>query len=60
MKNLITFWDLRGHSFRAKGTAGNVWNVLKVTQGQCMVKRVCDGLEYWIDTQRLLDLVNAN
>jgi hypothetical protein len=53
-----TFWDLKGLSFKAKGTAGNTWNVVKVNPDKSLVIRALDGQQHWIDTQLLINLVN--
>ena len=55
---MYTYWDLKGLAFKAKGTAGNTWNVVKVNQDKSLVIRARDKQEHWIDTQLLIDIVN--
>ena len=57
---MITFWELKGHTFKAKGTAQNMYNVLKVKQSKCLVQRISDGFQHWIDTQLVINLVNES
>ena len=56
----ITFYDLKGQTFRAPGNAGNDWSVMSVRQDKSLVRRLKDGLEHWIDTGMLLAIINAN
>ena len=54
----VTYYDLKGSSFIAKGSGRNRWTVVKVAPGKCVVRRDKDGLNVSIDTQLLLTYCN--
>ena len=56
---LVSFWDLQGHTFLAPGVAQNEYTIMKVTPSRCEVMRHKDGERIWLDTGRVLQIVNG-
>ena len=56
---LVTYFDLLGETFIAPGVAQNEYTIMKVTPSRCEVMRHKDGERIWLDTGRVLQIVNG-
>lgn len=56
----VTYFDLKHYTFTAKGKAGRQYTIINVSPGQCLLQRLIDGFRFYMDTGRVLAIVNGN